>query len=30
LERRVEWCYITMTDEQFTVALHLVTDDQER
>ena len=30
LERRVEWRDIPMTDEQFTIALHPVTDDQER
>ena len=30
MEGRVEWHYLPMTEEQFTAALHCVTEDQER
>jgi transketolase len=30
MEGRIEWHYLPMTDEQFEVALHSVTEDQER
>jgi transketolase len=30
MEGRVEWHYLPMTDEQFAVAIHAVTEDKER